>query len=72
MEHSKVQLLIKDIVMKGEVNRKDDKQVVEPNDPDDLWFYRIKGIAPLPHIHVSKPTFPPFKIMTPHTTITPL
>ena len=36
MECSKVQLLIKDIVSKGEDQEERDKQVVELNDPDGL------------------------------------
>ena len=49
-----------------------DKQVVEPRHSDRPRLYRIKGITPPPHIHISKPTSPPFKIMTHHATITPL
>ena len=32
------------------------KRVVEPDNSDALWLYRIKRIGRLPHFYVSKPT----------------
>ena len=50
MECSKVQLLIKDIASKGSSRGEGNKRVVETNDSDDLWIYRIKRIR-----HTTRP-----------------
>ena len=72
MEHSKVQLLIKDILSKKSSWWEGNKRVVGTNNSNNLWPYRIMKIRQPPHIHVSKPTSPPFTIMTYHAIIMPL
>ena len=72
MERSKVRLLIRDIVSKGSSQWEGNKRVVGIDNSDSLRLYRIKKIRRPPHIHVSRPTSPPFTITTYHATITPL
>ena len=72
MEHSKTWLLTRDIASRKEVGGKDNKRAVEPNNSDNLWFYRIKEIGHPPRDHISKPTSPLFMIMTHHAIITSL
>ena len=44
------------------------KQVVELNNFDDVWIYRIKKIGRSPCLHDSRPTSPLFMITTHHDT----
>ena len=72
MERSKVWLLIKDIAIEEEVNRKVTSKLLNQDNTDHLWLYKIKRIRQLPHDHVSKPTSPLSMITTHHATIMPL
>ena len=72
MEHSKVWLLIKDIVSERGRKWKGNKQVVEPKQLQDPFGFIGSENQMTTTYHISRPTFCLFMIMTYHATITPL
>ena len=71
MERSKMRLLIRDMASKKEQSWEGNKRVVEMNDSNAHWLYRIKRIRHATHPR-QQPTSPLSTIMTHHATIMPL